>query len=603
MSAEGIGVAAQNHLEGIFGKRHEMQPSARAITTRNYAPQLVKTTTQVSNFSTSRQVHVVSYAQTHRAIPIFGTRAVVELDDSGKLIAAQAKLANVTGVAPTATLTPDKASAALSGLLKLAPKVRKELSRQETSLTFFHDRPSDKWHLAYLFRDVPALPPKPAGARGADKKRPSRHGHGLAGDPRQRFPRLDYLLDANSGEIVYYYSVSPTVARKAPNPVPARLKGLDDEGNAQLFFGLPTKNAFLLHDPSRFIRTHDLRGGSIDDAPVPRNPVSSPKFDFAGTNTAAISAHVNSGFVFDFYNSVLIRRGVDDQGMEVVNVVNCTSPADERPPQWGNAVWWNKKMWYGQMVDGPDKRRSLARYLDVIGHELTHGVTETTSNLVYRDEAGALNESFSDIFGVIINNWTKRRGVDPRQWDWEIGSGLGEKPGNPLRNMKNPEGDRRSRAYQGHADAEAGRAAVGRQRLRVRPHQQQHSQQGRVQRADGDRDGVEGQEPAAGVRCRRRGATLLLHAAASRSRGDLRGRLLHAARRRTHDVSRTPRSSRVSWQPSRKPTRASASRERRARLWPRRRSPARAAATLVARSSSGRGYWRSESGTRPTSLA
>ena len=265
MTAEGIGVAAQNHLEGIFGKRHEMQPSARAITTRNYAPQLVKTTTQVSNFSTSRQVHVVSYAQTHRAIPIFGSRAVVELDDTGKLIAAQAKLANVTGVAPTATLTPDKASAALSGLLKLAPKVRKELSRQETSLTFFHDRPSDKWHLAYLFRDVPALPPKPAGARGADKKRPSRHGHGLAGDPRQRFPRLDYLLDANSGEIVYYYSVSPTVARKAPNPVPARLKGLDDEGNAQLFFGLPTKNAFLLHDPSRFIRTHDLRGGSIDD--------------------------------------------------------------------------------------------------------------------------------------------------------------------------------------------------------------------------------------------------------------------------------------------------------------------------------------------------
>ena len=71
------------------------------MTTRNYAPQLVKTTTQVSNFSKSRQVHVVCFAQTHRAIPIFGTRAVVEVDDSGKLIAAQAKLANVTGVSPT----------------------------------------------------------------------------------------------------------------------------------------------------------------------------------------------------------------------------------------------------------------------------------------------------------------------------------------------------------------------------------------------------------------------------------------------------------------------------------------------------------------------
>jgi Zn-dependent metalloprotease len=438
MSAEGINTAAQNHLDGIFGKRQEIQPSARAVVTRNYAPQLVQTTTQVSNFTKTRQVHVVCFHQTHRAIPIFGTRAVVEVDDSGKLIAAQAKLANVTGVAPTAALTPDKASATLAGLLKLAPKNRKELSKQETSLTFFHDRPSDKWHLAYLFRDIPALPPKAGTPATAAEKKIGRHGHGLAGDPRQRFPRLDYLLDANSGEIVYYYSVSPTAARKAPNPLPARLKGLDDEGNARMFFGMPNKDKFLLHDPTRFIRTHDLKGGSIDTAEIPRNPVSSAKFDFASSNTAAISAHVNSGFVFDFYNSVLIRRGVDDQGMEVVNVVNCTSPQDERPPQWGNAVWWNKKMWYGQMIDGPDKRRSFARYLDVIGHELTHGVTETTSNLVYRDEAGALNESFSDIFGVIINNWTKRRGVDARKWDWEIGSGLGDKPGNPLRNMKNP---------------------------------------------------------------------------------------------------------------------------------------------------------------------
>jgi len=415
MSAEGISNAAATHLEGIFGKRHETRPSARAIVTRNYAPQLVKTTTQVSNFSKTRQVHIVCYHQTHREIPIFGTRAVVEVDDSGKLIAAQAKLANVTGVAPEPKLAPDKASAALASLLKLAPKVQKQVSKQEATLTFFHDRPADKWHLAYLFRDVPALPPKTNGATSSANA--AHHGHRLGGDPRQRFPRLDYLLDANSGEIVYYYSVSPTAARKTPNPIPTRLKGLDDEGNAQLFFGLPTKNAFLLHDPTRFIRTHDLKGGNIDTAEVP--------------------AHVNSGFVFDFYNSVLIRRGVDDQGMEVVNVVNCTSPQDERPPQWGNAVWWNKKMWYGQMVDGTE-RRSLARYLDVIGHELTHGVTETTSNLVYREEAGALNESFSDIFGVIINNWTKRRGVDTRKWDWEIGSGLGDKPGNPLRNMKNP---------------------------------------------------------------------------------------------------------------------------------------------------------------------
>jgi Zn-dependent metalloprotease len=74
-----------------------------------------------------------------------------------------------------------------------------------------------------------------------------------------------------------------------------------------------------------------------------------------------------------------------------------------------------------------------------MAHELTHGLTESTSNLVYRDQAGALNESFSDIFGVIINNWT-RLGADsdPRKWNWEIGPGLGDKAGKPLRSMKNP---------------------------------------------------------------------------------------------------------------------------------------------------------------------
>ena len=62
--------------------------------------------------------------------------------------------------------------------------------------------------------------------------------------------------------------------------------------------------------------------------------------------------------------------------------------------------WWQQKMWYGQ-VNGT----SLAKHLDVIAHELTHGVTETSSKLIYRRLSGALNESYSDIFGVIIANW------------------------------------------------------------------------------------------------------------------------------------------------------------------------------------------------------
>ena len=93
-------------------------------------------------------------------------------------------------------------------------------------------------------------------------------------------------------------------------------------------------------------------------------------------------------------------------------------------------------MWYGQKLEN-GKSRSYSRYLDVIAHELTHGVTQYTSNLVYQGQSGALNESFSDIFGVIIKNWFAKKWTSPQGWDWEIGSGLGQ-GGLPLRDLSNP---------------------------------------------------------------------------------------------------------------------------------------------------------------------
>lgn len=100
-----------------------------------------------------------------------------------------------------------------------------------------------------------------------------------------------------------------------------------------------------------------------------------------------------------------MRDGIDDRGMELISHVNCTMAAYETPLEWRNAQWWQKKMWYGQVKDAKGVLKSFSKYLDIIAHELTHGVTETTAGLVYCNQSGALNESFSDIFGILIRNW------------------------------------------------------------------------------------------------------------------------------------------------------------------------------------------------------
>jgi len=93
-------------------------------------------------------------------------------------------------------------------------------------------------------------------------------------------------------------------------------------------------------------------------------------------------------------------------------------------------------MVYGQDIDNAGRRISWARHLDIIAHELTHGVTKYTADLVYQDESGALNESISDIFAIAILNLSAGRS-DPCTWTWELGPGLGA-GGGPIRDLSDP---------------------------------------------------------------------------------------------------------------------------------------------------------------------
>lgn len=135
---------------------------------------------------------------------------------------------------------------------------------------------------------------------------------------------------------------------------------------------------------------------------------------------AAVDAHVNAGKVYDYYKKTFNRNSFDDKGAKLISAVHVGE-------SWNNAAWNGVQMMYG---DGDGKTFiPLSAGLDVIGHELTHAVTEHTANLVYKNESGALNESISDIMGVM---------VEKKSWDLGADIYTPGKPGDALRSLKDP---------------------------------------------------------------------------------------------------------------------------------------------------------------------
>jgi bacillolysin len=412
---------ARTYLDAILTERSGELFALTAPDRPEMVPDLHLTEVQDSPLTPTR---VLKFIQTSKSVPIFGTAALVEMDGlDRRLVSTDATLTDTPDVSAVARLSAAEALAAIEKQDGKPLSAEDAAQLSAAKLNFFADAAADRWRLVYHFRSVPIVPPEQRGDHA---------GHGLGRSPRDDFQRYDYLVDAHSGEIAYYFSSQPCL------DVPTECRGVDEFGQTQDFFGLAAVGGqFRLSDPLRSIETFDHVGNDIQATALPTTPIAHSATDFARTNTAGVSAHFFATRVFDFYNDVLKRNGVDDKGMKLISMVNATYARDEPPPNWRNAVWWNNRMWYGRVQNASGGFDSYARYFDVIAHELTHGVTETTSNLVYRDLPGALNESFSDIFGVIISNWYPGEPNSVTGWNWEIGAGLGG-GGGPLRDLRDP---------------------------------------------------------------------------------------------------------------------------------------------------------------------
>ncbi len=140
-------------------------------------------------------------------------------------------------------------------------------------------------------------------------------------------------------------------------------------------------------------------------------------------------AYDYSGSTYIFYKKIFERNSIDTRGMKLDSTVHYGE-------DYNNAFWNGTQMVYGD-GDGEIFQR-FTKSIDVIGHELTHGVTQYEAALEYEGQAGALNESFSDVFGSLIKQSYFKQKVDKA--DWLIGAGLftNKVKGIALRSMKEP---------------------------------------------------------------------------------------------------------------------------------------------------------------------
>ncbi|HZT41107.1 MAG TPA: M4 family metallopeptidase [Chthonomonadaceae bacterium] len=170
--------------------------------------------------------------------------------------------------------------------------------------------------------------------------------------------------------------------------------------------------ALMASTPTQAQRTiYTADNGDVLPGHVVQNEGQAPLVD----DPAVQAAYQGLGNTFDFYHAAYNRNSIDDEGMHLDATIHYEQG-------YNNAFWNGQQMIFGDGDGEIFKTGGFTSAIDVIGHELTHGVTGHEVNLVYMGQPGALNESISDVFGSLVKQFILKQTAD--QADWLIGAGL-----------------------------------------------------------------------------------------------------------------------------------------------------------------------------------
>jgi Zn-dependent metalloprotease len=172
---------------------------------------------------------------------------------------------------------------------------------------------------------------------------------------------------------------------------------------------------YYLENTTKKIGTFDMRNGTS-------SVYRFTDTDDSWTTTsqrAAVDAHYGAEKVYDYFKNVHGRNGIDGAGgpgyfAAAVGGAGLISSVVHYSTAYNNAYWDGQKMTYG---DGDGTTFGPLVSLDIAAHEMTHGVTQFEANLTYQGESGALNESFSDVFGALVERYVQGESANT----WKIG--------------------------------------------------------------------------------------------------------------------------------------------------------------------------------------
>ncbi len=249
-------------------------------------------------------------------------------------------------------------------------------------------------------------------------------------------PRLSYRIDINptlGSRWLYFVDASSGAVLHRLNNLHQAMQssaGVDLFGQTQSFSSWSQQGHSYLIDPQ--IPLNDLSAG---DDPILNGPNAKgdtfiydaqqgdgSQLEFvtetaAGWDPVAVSAMVNTRRVYDYFLQQHGRQSLDDRNKNLLVAIHYGDRKD-------NAFWNGSMMVYG---DGDSLFEPLSKCLDVAAHEMTHGVIESSANLRYENQSGALNESFADLFAALVDSE-----------DWLIGEDCTLAAPNYLRSLADP---------------------------------------------------------------------------------------------------------------------------------------------------------------------